>query len=78
MPGLVGELGALLARHPTRERVAGQLMLALYRTGRQAEALEVYRRTHAHLAGELGLEPGPELRERQAQILGQAPAIERV
>ncbi len=74
--GLVGELGALLARHPTRERVAGQLMLALYRTGRQAEALEVYRRTHAHLAGELGLEPGPELRERQAQILGQAPAID--
>jgi DNA-binding SARP family transcriptional activator len=66
---LIVELDALLAQHPTREHLAGQLMLALYRSGRQADALEVYQRTRAHLAGELGLEPGPGLKTLQAQIL---------
>jgi DNA-binding SARP family transcriptional activator/DNA-binding CsgD family transcriptional regulator len=73
---LVGELEGLLAQQPARERVAGQLMLALYRCGRQADALEVYRRHRAHLAEELGLEPAPELRALQVQILEQAPSLE--
>jgi predicted ATPase/DNA-binding SARP family transcriptional activator len=73
---LVGELEALLQQHPTREQLARQLMLALYRSGRQAEALDVYQRTRAHLTGEFGLEPGPALRALQAQILEQAPTIE--
>jgi predicted ATPase/class 3 adenylate cyclase len=73
---LIGELELLLTRHPAREHFARQLMLALYRSGRQAEALEVYQRTRAHLASEVGLEPGPGLKAVQAQILEQAPAIE--
>ena len=72
---VVGELEALLAEHPTRERLASQLMLALYRCGRQADALEVYQRTRAQLAEELGLEPGPALRTLQMQILAQAPSL---
>jgi predicted ATPase/DNA-binding SARP family transcriptional activator len=76
---LIGELEALLSLYPTHEHLAGQLMLALYRSGRQAEALEVYQRTRTHLTTELGLEPGPALRALEAQILEQAPAIaERV
>jgi len=73
---LVGELEALLQLHPTREHVARQLMLALYRSGRQAEALDVYRRTRAYLTSALGLEPGPALRAMQSQILEQAPTID--
>lgn len=68
---LVAELGALVGEHPLRERLHGQLMIALYRCGRQAEALEVFQRARAHLADELGLEPGPALKALQAQILSQ-------
>jgi DNA-binding SARP family transcriptional activator len=73
--GLVGELEALIAQHPLRERLRGQLILALYRSGRQAEALEVYRETRRLLAEELGLEPSPELRELERAILQQDPAL---
>jgi hypothetical protein len=72
---LVGELETLLAQEPTRERLAGQLMLALYRCERQADALEVYQRARAQLAEQLGLEPGPALRALQAQILEQASTL---
>src|SRR5215475_5452023 len=55
---LVSELEALVAAHPFREHLLGQLMLALYRSGRQVDALEVYRRRAANLRAQLGLEPG--------------------
>lgn len=71
---LVGELQALVAAEPLRERLQRQLMLALYRSGRQVEALDVYARFHAHLR-ELGLEPTPALRELQTAILRQDPAL---
>jgi len=76
--GLIGELEALVAAHPGRERLAAQLMLALYRGGRQGDALDVYARTRAYLSGELGLEPGPALHGLQAEILAQSPALQRV
>jgi len=66
---LVPELEELVARNPLRERLHGQLMLALYRSGRQAEALDHYRRTRELLVGKLGIEPGPELKELEAAIL---------
>ena len=66
---LIGELEALAVQEPSRERLAGQLMVALYRCDRQAQALEVYQRIRAHLSEELGLEPGPRLRALQVQIL---------
>jgi predicted ATPase/DNA-binding SARP family transcriptional activator len=72
---LIAELEALLTQQPTRERIAGQLMTALYRTGRQADALEVYQRTRARLAEELGLRPGPGLARIQAQVLSQDQAL---
>ncbi|HEY2202316.1 MAG TPA: AfsR/SARP family transcriptional regulator, partial [Solirubrobacteraceae bacterium] len=72
---VIGELEALGLEEPTRERLAGLLMLALYRCGRQAEALEVFQRVRTNLADELGLEPGPALRALQAQILEQAPSL---
>ena len=68
---LVPELEALAAEHPFRERFRVQLMLALYRCGRQAEGLEVYQETRKLLNDELGLEPGVELRELQRAILAQ-------
>jgi len=72
---LVGELEGLVVEHPARERVASQLMLAYYRCGRQGEALEVFQRTRAYLAQELGLEPGPGLKELQSRILEQASSL---
>jgi predicted ATPase/DNA-binding SARP family transcriptional activator len=74
---LVGELEALLAEDPSREHLASQLMLALYRCGRQADALAVFQRVRAHLADELGLEPGPALKAIQTQILNQDPCLDR-
>src|SRR5262245_59868231 len=68
---LVPELEALVAAHPVRERLCGQLMLALYRSGRQAEALRVFRAARRAMREELGLEPGPELRDLQVAILRQ-------
>jgi len=72
---LVGELEALVTAHPLRERLRGQLMLALYRSGRQAEALEAYQETRRILVEELGIEPSPPLRELHAAILNQEPAL---
>jgi DNA-binding SARP family transcriptional activator len=72
---VVSELEALVEENPLRERLRGALMLALYRSGRQAEALEVYRRGRALLMDELGLEPGEELRRLEQEILTQDPAI---
>ena len=66
---LVGELVELVAAHPLRERLVGQLMVALHRSGRQAESLEVYRKLRVALAVELGLEPGARLRELHTAIL---------
>ena len=72
----VPELEVLAARHPTRERLVGQLMLALYRSGRQAEALATYRAARTTLVEELGLEPGLELRAMQAAVLAQDRALD--
>jgi DNA-binding SARP family transcriptional activator len=73
---LIGELERLAAEHPLREGIRRQLMLALYRSGRQAEALDVYTETRKRLVEELGLEPGRELTELQQQILGHDPALD--
>jgi WD40 repeat protein/DNA-binding SARP family transcriptional activator len=73
---LVGEIQELIGRDPLSERSRGQLMLALYRAGRQSDALEVYRETHALLGLELGLEPGPPLRSLQAMILRQDATLD--
>jgi hypothetical protein len=72
---LVGELEALVATHPDRERLRRQLMLALYRSGRQGEALTVYRNTRQMLVEELGLEPSPALQELEQAILRGDTAI---
>jgi DNA-binding SARP family transcriptional activator len=69
------ELIALVDQHPLRERLPALLMLALYRLGRQAEALAVYRRTAAALSAELGVGPGRELRHRYEAILHNDPAL---
>jgi YVTN family beta-propeller protein len=73
---LVGELEALVARHPYRERLRGQLMLALYRSGRQADALAAYQETRKLLVGELGVEPSPALQRLEGAILRQEPELE--
>jgi predicted ATPase len=75
---LVGELEALVAQHPLRERFTAQLMVALYRSGRQADALEAYRATRTWLVAELGLEPGESLRRLQRQILDHDRALDAV
>jgi DNA-binding SARP family transcriptional activator len=72
---VVPELEELVAEHPLREPLRGQLILALYRSGRQAEALETYRETRRVLVEELGIEPSPELRELERAILRQDPAL---
>ncbi|HXV33812.1 MAG TPA: BTAD domain-containing putative transcriptional regulator [Gaiellaceae bacterium] len=72
---LVGELEALVTAEPLRERLRGQLMLALYRSGRQADALAAYRAAREALVGELGLEPGPALQELEGAILRQDPGL---
>ena len=73
---LVPELELLVSREPIRERLVGQLMLALYRSGRQAGALAAYRAVRRSLVEELGLEPGPELRRLEAAMLAQDPSLE--
>jgi DNA-binding SARP family transcriptional activator len=73
---LVGELETLADKHPLRERLRGQLMLALYRSGRQAEALEVYQSTRRTLVEELGIDPSPALQQLEQAILRQDVSLE--
>jgi DNA-binding SARP family transcriptional activator len=73
---VVPELEALVARHKLRERLHGQLMLALYRSGRQAEALEAYHAARRTLQAELGIEPGRSLHELERAILSQDPTLD--
>jgi DNA-binding SARP family transcriptional activator/class 3 adenylate cyclase len=73
---LIGELQSLVTDHPLRERLRGQLMLALYRSGRQADALAVYRDGRVRLVDELGIEPGRELQELEQAILRHDPGLE--
>ena len=73
---LVSELGELTAQHPLHEAFVSRLMLALYRSGRQAEALEVYRRTRTTLSDGFGMEPGRELHELEHAILNHDPALD--
>jgi predicted ATPase/DNA-binding SARP family transcriptional activator len=72
---LIGEIQALVAEHPLRERLRAHLMVALYRAGRQAEALEAMREGRALLVDELGIEPGPELRRLERMILAHDPDL---
>src|SRR4029450_7650866 len=72
---LVGELQVLVGEHRFRERLWGQLMVALYRSGRQADALEAYRAAGHALADAHGLDPGRELQRLQAAILAHDPAL---
>ncbi|MGW6456971.1 AfsR/SARP family transcriptional regulator [Streptomyces sp. NPDC055078] len=74
---LVTELKGLVGAHPTKERLRGQLMLALYRVGRQADALTVFEEGRAVLAEELGIDPGPELCWRHGEILRADPVLLR-
>jgi YVTN family beta-propeller protein len=73
---LVGALTALVKRHPLRERLRMQLMLALYRAGREAEALEVYQDYRRALAEQLGLDPSPALQQLELAILNRDPSLE--
>jgi DNA-binding SARP family transcriptional activator len=73
---LPAELAGLAAGHPLDERIAGQLMLALYRSGRPADALAVYRRIRRNLAEELGTDPAPALRRLHQRILAADPALD--
>jgi DNA-binding SARP family transcriptional activator/streptogramin lyase len=73
---LVAELESLVAAHPYREGLRAQLMLALYRSGRQAEALETYRSARRTFSEELGIEPGPRLQQLEGAILRHDPSLE--
>ena len=73
---LIAELETLTTRHPLRERFWSQRLLALYRAGRQADALRAYRELRSTLIDQLGIEPGPELRDLEARILRQDSALE--
>jgi DNA-binding SARP family transcriptional activator len=73
---LIGELGTLVREHPLRQRLRGQMMLALYRSGRDAEALDVFQDARTALVEELGIEPRRELRELQQAILNQDPVLD--
>jgi YVTN family beta-propeller protein len=73
---LIGELEAVSRKHQLRERLHGQLMLALYRCGRQADALETYKALRLHLRDELGLDPSPALQRLEQAILRQHPKLE--
>jgi DNA-binding SARP family transcriptional activator len=75
---LVGELEALVTEHPLRERLRAQLMLALYRCGRQAEALEAYQSARRALVDELGIDPTQTLQELERAILRQDPTLDLV
>jgi DNA-binding SARP family transcriptional activator len=74
---VAAELEGLVERHPARERLWAQLMLALYRSGRQADAVSTYRRAHRAFADELGIEPGSDLRDLQRAMLAQSPALDQ-
>ncbi|MEU9804558.1 BTAD domain-containing putative transcriptional regulator [Mycobacterium sp. NPDC050853] len=76
--GVIGELRAELRAHPLRERLAEQLMLASYRCGRQAEALEVYQDLVVRLSEDLGIDPGERIQQMFAQILAQDPTLDLV
>jgi DNA-binding SARP family transcriptional activator/pimeloyl-ACP methyl ester carboxylesterase len=73
---LVGELQALVREHPFRERLWGHLMVALYRSGRQADALAAYQQARVRLRDDLGLEPGGELRRLEQAVLDQDPSLD--
>ena len=73
---IVGELETLISRYPLRERLRGQLMLALYRSARQAEALQAYQAARRELAEQLGLEPTSELKRMERSILQQDPELD--
>ncbi|HZE40876.1 MAG TPA: BTAD domain-containing putative transcriptional regulator [Stackebrandtia sp.] len=74
--GLIGELSALVDEHATWEKYRCQLMTALYRSGRQTDALAVYRTGRTRLVEELGIEPGPSLRQLEQAILRNDPALD--
>lgn len=73
---LVGELESLTSRHPLRETLWGQLMLALYRSGRQGDALAAYTRARTVLRDDLGIDPSPELRDLHGRMLRQDPGLQ--